>query len=192
MTKYKYYFRKPKSEITKDILKVLLISGLFVIGASGSTRFMPALIRDFKRFRKYRKKRISNAFYNLKRKGYIIFNNKNGQLYISLTEKGKKKAGWMQIDALKIKKPKKWDRKWRLVMFDISQLKRLYREALRGKLKELGFQLFQKSVWITPYRCEDEIELLKSFFGLTDNEVKLITTQDIGNDRELRENFKLK
>jgi len=27
MSKYKYYFRKPKSEIVKDILKALALSG---------------------------------------------------------------------------------------------------------------------------------------------------------------------
>jgi DNA-binding transcriptional regulator PaaX len=76
-------------------------------------------------------------------------------------------------------------------MFDIAQLKKLYREVLRGKLKELGFQLFQKSVWITPYDCKDEIELLKDFFGLTDKEIKLITAQDIGDDKEWKKSFGL-
>jgi DNA-binding transcriptional regulator PaaX len=116
---------------------------------------------------------------------------KGGQIYIRLTEKGKKMAGWLQIDALKIKRPKKWDGKWRLVIFDISQLKKFYREAFRGKLKELGFYPLQKSVWIFPFDCKDEIELLRDFFGLSQNEMRLITAQDIGPDDWLKNKFKI-
>lgn len=97
----------------------------------------------------------------------------------------------MQIDDLKIANPKKWDKKWRLVIFDIAQMKKIYREAFRGKLKELGFRSLQKSVWIHPFECRPEVELLKDFFGLSDNEMKLIVAQEIGNDGELKKEFKL-
>jgi DNA-binding transcriptional regulator PaaX len=76
-------------------------------------------------------------------------------------------------------------------MFDIAQIKRQDREALRGKLKQLGFFLFQKSVWVIPYSCEKEIKMLKDFFGLKDYEIRLITVSDIGEDGELKEFFKL-
>jgi hypothetical protein len=196
MSKYKYYFKKPRAEITKDIFKILLISGLIII-ASTSPYFAENIIKGIKRARKYSKinkyskKKIYNTFYQLRKHGDIKFHYRGKQLYIFLTEKGKKKAGWMQIDELRIKKPKKWDGKWRIIMFDIAELKKIYREVLRGKLKEMGLQIFQKSAWITPYDCKDEIELIKNFFGFTDKEVKLITTQDIGNDIEFRRIFNL-
>ena len=107
------------------------------------------------------------------------------------TEKGKKEAGWLQINDLKIKRPKEWDKKWRIVIFDISQLKKIQREAFRGKLKEIGFQPLQKSVWIHPFDCRDEIDLLKDFFGLTEKEVRLIVSPEIGGDEQLKEIFKL-
>ena len=97
----------------------------------------------------------------------------------------------MQINALKIKKQKKWDKNWRLVIFDISELKKVYREAFRGKLKELGFCPLQKSVWLHPFDCKDEIELLRTFFGLDDNELRFIVTKDIGEDYKFREFFKI-
>jgi len=100
-------------------------------------------------------------------------------------------AGWLQIDALKIKHPQKWDTKWRLVIFDISHLKKKYREAFRGKLKELGFWYLQKSVWLHPFECRDEIALLRDFFGLTKNEVRLITAEDIERDEEFAKHFKV-
>ncbi len=95
----------------------------------------------------------------------------------------------MQIDELKIKKTKKWDGKWRIIIFDIAQLKNLYRNIFRGKLKELGFYPLQKSVWVCPYNCKDEIDLLRVFFELNEKEVRLITADDIENDGFLRKVF---
>lgn len=190
MTKYKYYFRKPKSEIVKDIFKGLAISGAFYI-AAGSPYFALNLGKIIKGLKRYDKKKIYDSFYNLKRRGDIQIEKQKGQIYISLTKKGKKKAGWLQIDELRIKKPKKWDKKWRIVMFDIVHLKKLHRDAFRGKLKELGFQQLQKSVWVSPFRCKDEIDLLRDFFGLTEKDIRLIVAKEIGNDGNLRKAFKL-
>ena len=190
MSKYKYYFKKPKSEISKDIFRLLLVSGMVCIAAR-SPYFTLNLMKAFKKWRKYKKKKVYNTFYSLKRKGYININKKNRQIYISLTEKGERKANWLQINALKIKKPKKWDGKWRIVIFDISQLKRLQREAFRGKLKELNFFPLQKSVWICPFKCSDEINLLKTFFALSEKEVRLIIAENIGKEDSLIKKFSL-
>jgi len=190
LQKYKYYFRKPRSEIVKDIFYWLMIAGAVYIAAS-SPYFIRSVLRARKKWKKYSKKTITNAFYNLRSQNLIEIKDDGKQIYISLTEKGRKKAGYMQIDALDIKKPKVWDKKWRIVIFDISELKRVYREAFRGKLKELGFYQLQKSVWIHPFDCRAEIELLRDFFGLKERELKLIVADDIGDDTEIKEKFML-
>ena len=190
MNKYRNYFSSPKSEIAKDILRFLIIGGMVAIAAT-SPFFIVNLMKGLKRLKKYPNKKVYDTFYKLKEQGLVNYYEKNNQIYISLTEKGKKKAGWMQIDDLKIEKPKKWDGKWRILLFDISEMKRTYREALRGKLKELDFRLFQKSAWINPYNCAKEVNLLKSFFGLSDKEAKLIVSREIGGDKEFRRFFKL-
>jgi DNA-binding transcriptional regulator PaaX len=191
MSKYKYYFKKPTSEISKDILKGLVYAGAIYFAAS-SPHFTIHLMRmrNLKK-KKYRRKQVYDTFYNLKRQGYLDVRKSNHQIYISLTERGRKMAGRFQIDSLKINKPKKWDRRWRVVIFDIAQLKNFQRNAFRGKLKELGFFLLQKSVWIYPYPCKDEIELLREFFGLGEKEIRLITAENIENDDFLRKIFKL-
>ena len=190
MAKYKYYLRKPKSEIAKDILYWLMVAGAVTIAAT-SPYFGLNLWKSFKQGRKYQRKKVSDVFYRLRRRDCIEIKKKGHQIYITLTERGKREAGWLQIDALKIKKPNRWDGKWRIVIFDIAQLKKLYREAFRGKLKELGFYPLQKSVWIHPFDCRDEIELLRDFFGLTEKEVRFIVTEDIGRDDWLKKLFKL-
>ncbi|MBU4350774.1 hypothetical protein L6250_02100 [Candidatus Parcubacteria bacterium] len=190
LAKYKYYFRKPRSAIVKDILYWLLMAGAVYL-AAGSPCFARNLWREYRRFKKYPKKRVFDTFYNLKRQGLIDIKKQGAQIYISLTEEGRKKAGFLQINDLKINQPKNWDKKWRLVIFDIAQLKKVYREAFRGKLKELGFYPLQKSVWVHPFDCGAEIELLKDFFGLSDNELRLIVAEEIGNDKKMRDIFKI-
>jgi len=190
MSQYKYYFKKPKSEIIKDILTQLIISGTICIAAT-SPYFATNLFRGLKQKRKYKKKNIYNAFYRLQKNGCLNIEKKNHQVYINLTEKGKKKAGRFQIDSLKIKKPKKWDGKWRIVIFDIAQLQKLQRNAFRRKLKELGFCSLQKSVLVCPYKCEDEIKLLRDFFGLSQREIRVIVAEKIEGDAFLRRMFKL-
>lgn len=190
MTKYKYYFRKPRSEITKDVFKWLAVAGVVSIAAA-SPYFATNIIKGFKNQNKYKGKKISDTFYNLKKQGCVKIENRNHQVYISLTDQGRKMAGRFQIDSLKINKPKKWDKKWRIVIFDIAQLKNLQRNAFRGKLKELEFYPLQRSVWIHSFPCKDEIELLREFFGLSQKEIRLITAENIENDNFLREMFKL-
>lgn len=190
--RYKYYFKKPKSQIGKDILYWLLVGGAVCVAIT-SPYFFLNLFRGVKKWQPYKSQRrnVSDAFKRLKKQGCIKIERRNNQIYISLTEKGKKMAGWLQVDALKIKKPKKWDGSWKLILFDISELKRGHREAFRGKLKELGFYPFQKSVWIHPFDCRDEIELLRKFFGLNQQELRVVVSKDIGPDKRLKEIFRV-
>jgi hypothetical protein len=178
--KYKYYFKKPRSEIVKDCLSWLCVGGAVAIAAT-SPYFIQNLLCSYKKF----------AFDRLRREGLISIQKRNHQIYISLTAEGRKKAGMFQIDALNIKRDKKWDRKWRLLSFDIPEKRKIVREALRGKLKELGFHPFQKSIWIYPYNCAPEIELLKTFFGLSDKEAQLIVAENISQSEDWRKVFSL-
>lgn len=188
--KYKYYFRKPKSEIVEDVLKWLLTGSVVAI-ASTSPYFVSSLLKQAHEWKKYPKSKVSNTFYRLRKQGFIRIEKRNRQMYISLTAKGREKAGIYQIDKLQITKPKRWDHKWRFLLFDISEERKISREALRGKLKELGFVQFQKSVWIHPFDCRAEIGLLQDFFGLSDDEMQLIVAENIGNDELFKEQFNL-
>jgi len=188
--KYKYYFKKPRSQIAKDIMKWLLVSGTIIVAAQ-SPYFIINFLRNYQTWKKYPKKKVGDTFSNLRKQGFLEIERKENQIYIRLTKEGKERAGIFQINDLKIKKPRKWDKKWRIVIFDISQLKKNYREAFRGKLKELGFYCLQKSVWVYPFECRAEIELLRDFFGLSEDELRLIVAERIGNDNKLKEFFKL-
>lgn len=177
--KYKYYCKKPRSAIAKDILRVLLYAGLLTIAAT-SPYFGIAVWKAFSKKKKYPKRNFADTFTRLRRKRLLNIEYQGHDMEISLTEEGKKAAGYTQIDALRIPKPQKWDGKWRLVMFDIAYLKKPQRDAFRSQLRKLGFLLFQKSVWIYPFPCKVQVEFLRNFFGLGEKEVCLITADNIG------------
>ena len=176
--------------MVKDILYWLMIAGTVYIAAS-SPYFVRSLLKSHRKWRGHSKKKVYDTFYNLRRQGLIEIGKENEQIYISLTKEGKKRAGYLQIGELKIKKPQKWDGKWRIVIFDISELKKMHREAFRGKLKELGFCQLQKSVWVHPFDCQPEIDLLRDFFGLREKELRLIVAETIGGDADPRRIFNL-
>lgn len=191
MSQYKYYFKKPKGEITKDILTWFMIGGAIAI-ASTSPYFATNLLRAFPNKKRYKRKELYNRFYQLRKAGLLDIQRKNKQMYVFLTEEGKRKAGRFQINSLQITKPQKWDGKWRILMFDIEEQHRIKREALRGILKQLQLHQLQKSVWIHPFDCKDEVDLLRDFFGFTSQEVKLIVAENIGKDEQpLRKVFGL-
>ncbi|MCX6763610.1 MAG: hypothetical protein NTZ97_02660 [Candidatus Moranbacteria bacterium] len=185
-----------KKEITKNILTGILIAGGIAIAAT-DPKFGHKILPKLARYAKYKlknkkdKKKIYDTFYNLKKEDLIQFENRYGQLYISLTPEGKKKAGKYQIDDLEIKKPKRWDGKWRILIFDIENKKNIKREALRGKIKELGLFQLQKSVWVHPYSFYNEVSLLRQFFGLSKDEMKMIIASEIEDDYLVKLHFHL-
>jgi len=189
---------KNKREITKLIIKGLLITGGVVIASTSPyfvTRIIPALIKHAryqKKKKEFEKRRFYGAFYKLKKRGFVRIVYRGKQIHVSLTPEGRKWAGRYQIDDLKIKKPWRWDKKWRVLIFDIKEKQRIKRESLRGKLKELGLFQIQKSVWACPYDFQKEIEMLRSFFGLTKEEMVVINASSIENDHKIRKFFGLK
>lgn len=190
-------------ETVKKILKSFLLAGEIVMVAM-EPRPIYTLNECLTRYDRYKRKqedefnkkedakKFHNAFYYLKRKGFIDVEYRGNQMYISLTDKGKKKAGRYKIDDLKIKAAKNWDKKWRVLIFDIEDKHKAKREALRGKIKELGLYQLQKSVWVCPYEFKREMGILRDFFGLEVGEMLVITASEIEEDWLIREFFGLK
>jgi len=91
---------------------------------------------------------------------------------------------------MKIKPMKKWDGKWRFVMFDIPDKRRKASNALREKIKEMDFLQFQKSIWIHPYIINDEIEFIADIFNIRQY-IKIGEMINLDNDKQLKSKFKL-
>lgn len=181
-----------KGTVSQEILRKLLIGGAFLVAAQSPYFWLSFYKSLFSGERvEFKERTVRDTFYYLKRRNLIVIEKKNKQIYIRLTEEGEKKAGRYQINKLKIKTPKRWDKKWRLIIFDIPEEKRIRRDAFRGKLKELGFYLLQKSVWIYPYPCQKEVKLLREFFNLTEKNLRMFEVNKLENDKFLKKIFKL-
>jgi phenylacetic acid degradation operon negative regulatory protein len=55
---------------------------------------------------------------------------------------------------------RRWDGRWRLVVFDVPEEHRVARDKLRDYLHSRGFGYLQNSVWVTPDDVSGERELL--------------------------------
>lgn len=99
--------------------------------------------------RRYRRQNFLRSVNKSLKTGYIEKIEKNGETYLRLTTQGDKKIH-RDFSLVALSK-KKWDKKWRVVFFDIEEVSKRTRNRLRSKLKELGFAMLQKSVWITPH-----------------------------------------
>lgn len=123
--------------------------------------------------------------------GLIVFTENNrGQTVIRLTNKGKKELKLYNLKHQSIPKPRRWDGKYRLIIFDIKEWKRGVRDNLRDWLKHLGLLPLQQSVWVYPYECQEILVLLKAHFKIG-REVLYITADEIENDLWLRQEFGL-
>ena len=116
--------------------------------------------------------------------------NNDGTVKLTLTEAGKKRALLYDLDKMKINKPPKWDNLWRLVIFDIPEDKKPARMALASKLKELGFYPMQKSVFIYPHECKDEIDFITEIFDIAPF-VRFLRVKDIDIELDLKNRFRL-
>lgn len=122
--------------------------------------------------------------------GLISIKESENELTIKLKKEGKLKALKYQIDEMEIKKPKKWDKKWRIVMFDIPENKRAVRNILKAKLDDLGFKQIQKSIYVYPFPCEDEIEFIATVYGVQKN-VQIFRADKIQNEAKLTKFFNI-
>src|SRR3989344_922295 len=83
-----------------------------------------------------------------------------GRVKIRITPKGLKFLS-QHLDLSKFSR-KKWDGKWRMVVFDVSEKDKKSRNKLRQEIRDLGFGMLQESVWICPFPLEDK---LKEYFS---------------------------
>ena len=67
--------------------------------------------------------------------------------------------GWLHVAGGRdpeVRWARKWDQKWRLVIFDVPMAQNATRVRLRRYLRERGFGCLQNSVWIIPDAMDEE------------------------------------
>ena len=177
-----------KGEIKNAVLAAVGLTGILLVSMAA-----PNTLQLLGKFagNKYRfKNQTKNALSKLASKGYVTFVEKGGKRYARITETGRRA---LNLEQMKFSDGprRRWDKRWRVVMFDISEKRRATRDSLRRTMREMGFFRLQDSVWMYPYDCEDVVALLKADLEIG-NSVLYMVVEHIENDRHLRENFGLK
>lgn len=181
-----------KTDITKLVLSSVGVAGVVAI-ALVAPNVLRALAKLQKRHRKYRQRYYVNVVIKklIEQKKVEYVKNNQGMICLRLTKTGKDELKKYALDSLTIKKPWRWDKKYRVIIFDIKEFKRGVRDNLRKWLESLGFVRLQNSVWVYPYDCREIIILLKSHYHIG-KEVIYMTVDSIENDGWLKKKFDLK
>ena len=116
-------------------------------------------------------------------------NNRDGTTTFTLSVEGKETALTYNLENMLISKHV-WDKKWRIVIFDIPEKLKKVRESLRYHLKRLGFRELQHSVFVLPFKCRNEIEYIVEFYNAR-RFVRYIEAQYIDNELDLKNKFGL-
>ncbi len=131
-------------------------------------------------FKKYRKdknrQQFSRLIYYLKQNNLIEVENLKGKKAVMLTKKGLSKA--LTARWIFEEKKKRKDGKWIMIIFDIPKNHPKARALLRSILKNLGYVLFQHSVWVTPYDISERTEQLLQMHSL-DGYVKVFLIEKL-------------
>lgn len=176
--------------VKKKILLTLL--GGVVLGLSSNpNQYFRTFRKLQKEWRKTSQQGFCQSFQRLSSEKLIQEQKlPDGSFKLVLTEKGKKVARQLSFlgSSINFKKPKKWDGKWRVVMFDIPEKDRLFRNILRAHLYDLDFKKLQHSVFVSPYPFEKEILDLVTLYS-AEKYVRVITATKIDNEAKLKKHF---
>lgn len=102
----------------------------------------------------------------LKRQGLVYITQSGSEIHYTLTPAGAYRLQEVVIDELVIPRPSKWDKRWRLVAFDIPVAQSRSRQKFVGKLQTLNFTMLQKSLWVHPFPCFEQIEQLAGHYNV--------------------------
>ena len=185
MVLYRHHYRKMKLPITDQFLWDIYKS------LDKSKDILGVIFNPYPRigdfwaeknplFEKYRKDKNKLKFrkliYHLKSRNYIKVASLQGKKAIVLTKKGLSKA--LKASFIVQGKEKRKDGRWIMLMFDVPEKWHKSRDLLRSVLHNLGYKLFQKSVWVTPYDVSEKTEELLQTYNL-DEFVKIFIVEEV-------------
>lgn len=140
--------KKRRNQIQDKILSILAASA-GALDTLGNFAYNPYPYLYASLGTSYRKEHIDEAIDSLTSEG-LVEGDRNEGLRLTLAGAGIKKRLYQA-------RREEWDGKWRVVFFDIPEVQRDIRDGLRFELKKLGFGLWQRSAWITPFDIAKEL-----------------------------------
>jgi len=183
------HVRRRRRNIQNVVLATIGATGIIATAMIAPNIFqaLPRITGDSHRLT-YRAK---TAVGRLAQKGLVRFVERNGGRYAEITEKGRRLL-FLEEEKVSMHKNRKrrWDKRYRIVMFDVPQYRRATRDRLRSYMKEYGLLRIQNSVWLYPYDCEELIALLKAELRIG-KDVLYAVVESIENDGWIKKHFRL-
>ncbi len=93
----------------------------------------------------------------MKQKGYLVGSYEHG---LQLTEKAQKRLKRIELDDIIITARQHWDKRWRIILYDIPEQKRKARRVISCELRRIGCFQLQESAWISPFPCRQEVSTI--------------------------------
>jgi CRISPR-associated endonuclease Cas2 len=179
--------RENKKRIRRNTIKKIILASVATAGVLSIALVAPGILVGLKKLG-FTPKRLNarRSRDSLVKEGLLYYEGNN----LRLTEKGKNVLCKLEQNNFVIKKPKKWDKKWRVLIFDIPENKRWIRQKIRMTLRSIGFLKLQNSVWVYPYDCEDYINLIKSDLKVGKSVLYMIV-DSIEYDNNIKKHFNL-
>ncbi len=171
-------------QVKKAILQGLATGAVIGVGilAPNTLKLLKPFIKNKSRYGKYN---FWHSMKALENDGLVGKDSKNNYF---LTDKGQNKLLSFSSDLIKTQI--KWDKKWRVIIFDIPKGREKTRQKLRNVIQGYGFMMLQKSIWIYPYPCEDLVTLLKGELRLG-KQLLYMVVDALEADDHIRKHFKI-
>ncbi len=172
----------------KAVLAIAILGGALTLTAAvpGAAILIGKSMVRAKKDKKERYQKLWARFYALRKRNVFecIGESPDGGLIYRFTKNGRNLTKKLLLETLDITSPTRWNKKWRVVIFDVPEKFKKARYALWNQLKSLGFYQLQKSVWVHPFPCEREIKFLCDIFNIRPF-VEIFTTDDLNNGKVL-------
>lgn len=183
--------KRRRGYVQQALLATVALSGVVLVATvvpniPQALAHLPSLKRAQLRYRYH------TALSRLAAQGHITFEKHDGKSYARITNTGRNLLALEREKAkLRNLKKRRWDKRWRVVIFDIPEHRRKIRDRLRKIMLDVGFYRLQDSVWVFPYDCEDFVTLLKSELRVG-SAVLYMIVEHIENDKHLQAHFSFK
>lgn len=147
--------------------------------------------RDPEQWSSFHRKTLFTSLHTLYQRGLVdIQEGLDGITTVTITDDGRRIAERLTRIEIPRLAASEWDRKWRIIMFDIPEAKKKSREMLRYHLRRLGFAEFQRSAFIYPFHCSDTITALAEQLAL-EGHIVTITAESLSNEFQYKKIFGL-
>ncbi|HWQ60060.1 MAG TPA: hypothetical protein VN420_02840 [Candidatus Fimivivens sp.] len=171
---------------------LLLLLGGITLGSQRSSKRYYRLLRELrKEWNRIDQRSVTRSLRRLSEQKLVMEKRlPDGTVRLVLTKEGKRQARFLDLygQSIRLKKPKKWDGKWRVIVFDIPEESRVFRNILRHHLREMEFYQLQKSVFVSPFPYEKLLLELVDLYG-AGSYVRIMTVSWLDNGEKLKRRF---